>query len=73
MQRRNTFKEGIVPLKSDDKFEEQQTSKKINEKEPLTKPTKNDVNELNECITQEKNRHRQKITDHITKNSIQFK
>ena len=29
------FKEGKFPLKSDDKFEEQQTSKKFNEKKPL--------------------------------------
>ena len=46
------FKEGIFPLKSGDKFEEQ-TSKKFNKKEPLTQPTKIDVNELNELITKE--------------------
>ena len=47
------FKNGIFPLKSDDEFEEQQTSKKFNEKEPPIKPTKIDVNELNELITKE--------------------
>ena len=38
------FKNGIFPLNSDDEFEEQQTSKKFSEKEPLIKPTKTDVN-----------------------------
>ena len=33
--------------------EEQQTSKKFNKKEPLKKPTKTDVNELNELIIKE--------------------
>ena len=47
------FKEGMFPLKSDDKFEEQQTSKKFNKKEPLIQPTKIGVNELNELITKE--------------------
>ena len=32
------FKDGIFPLKSDDEFGEQQTSKKFNEKEFLMKP-----------------------------------
>ena len=45
------FKNGIFPLKSVDEFEEHQTSKKFNEKEPPIKPTKIDVNELNELIT----------------------
>ena len=45
------FKDGIIPLKSDD--EEQQTSKKFNGKEPLVKPTKIDANELNEFINEE--------------------
>ena len=40
------FKDGIFPLKSDDEFEEQQTSKKFNKKEPPIKPTKTDVKEL---------------------------
>ena len=44
------FKNGIFPLKSDDEFEEQQTSKKSNKKEPPIKPTKIDVNKLNELI-----------------------
>ena len=47
------FKEGIFLLKSDDKFEEQQTNKKFNKKEPLIKPTEIGVNELNELITKE--------------------
>ena len=43
------FKNVIFSLKHADKFEEeQQTSKKCNEKEPLKKPAKIDVNELNE-------------------------
>ena len=46
-------KNGIFPLKSDDKFEVQQTSKKFNEKEPLIKPTNIYANELNELITKE--------------------
>ena len=33
--------------------EEQQTSKKFNKKEPPKKPTKTDVNELNELIIKE--------------------
>ena len=40
------FKNGIFPLGSDDEFEEQQTSKKFNKKEPPIKPTKTDVKEL---------------------------
>ena len=45
------FKNGIFPLNHDDEFEEeQQTTKKLSKKEPLMKPTKNDVNELNELI-----------------------
>ena len=45
------FKNRIFPLKHDDEFEEeQQTSKKFNEKELLKKPTKINVNELNELI-----------------------
>ena len=47
------FKNGIFPLKSDNEFEEQNTSKKFNEKQPPIKPTKIDVNELNELITKE--------------------
>ena len=47
------FKNGIFPLQSDDEFEEQQTSKKVNKKEPPIKPTKTDVNELNELIIKE--------------------
>ena len=44
------FKEGIFPLNHDDEFEEQQTSKKFNKKEPPIKLPKTDVNELNELI-----------------------
>ena len=44
------FKNGIFPLKCDE-FEEEQTSKKLNEKEPSIKPTKIDANELNQLIT----------------------
>ena len=40
------FKDGIFLLKSDDKFEEQQASKK----EPPNKPRKTDFNELNKQI-----------------------
>ena len=47
------FKDGIFPLKSDDKFEVQQTSKKSNEKEPPNKPTKTYFDELNEQIIKE--------------------
>ena len=47
------FKDGIFPLKSDDEFEEQQTSKKFNKKEPPIKPTKTGANKLNELITKE--------------------
>ena len=47
------FKEGIFPLKYDDEFEKQQTSKKFNETEPLKKPTKIDVNKLNKLIIKE--------------------
>ena len=46
------FKNGIFQLNHNDEFkEEQQTRKKFNKKEPLIKPTKIDVNELNELIT----------------------
>ena len=45
------FKDGIFMLNHDDEFEEEQTIKKFNEKEPPIKPTKIDVNELNELIT----------------------
>ena len=55
------FKNGIFPLKSDDDFEEQQTSRKFNKKEPPIKPKKNDVNELNELIIIKRNRHKQRI------------
>ena len=44
------FKDGIFPLGSDSEFEEQQTSKTFNKKEPPIKPPKTDVNELNELI-----------------------
>ena len=45
------FKDGIFMLNHDDEFEEEQTIKKFNEKEPPIKPTKIDVNEQNELIT----------------------
>ena len=37
-------------MKSDDEFEEQQTSKEFNKNEPPIKPTKTDANEFNELI-----------------------
>ena len=55
------FKEGIFPLNHDDEFEEQQTSKKFNKKEPPIKPTKIDVNELNELITKKETRINRKL------------
>ena len=47
------FENRIFPLNHDDEFEEQQTSKIFNKKEPLKKPTKTGVNGLNELITKE--------------------
>ena len=47
------FKNGIFLLNHDDKFEEQQTSKKFNKREPLEKPTKIYVEEFNELIIKE--------------------
>ena len=45
------FENGIFPLKSDDEFEEQQTSKKFDEKEPPIKPTKTDrMNLMNSLL-----------------------
>ena len=47
------FKDGIFPLKSDDEFEEQQTSKIFDKKEPPEKPTKTDIDECTEFIIKE--------------------
>ena len=47
------FKNGIFPLKSDDGFEEQQTSKKYNEKKPLI--TKLQRQEFDEIERKEQN------------------
>ena len=47
------FKNGIFSLNHDDKFEEQQTSKKFNKTEPLEKPTKIYAEEFNELIIKE--------------------
>ena len=44
------IKKRIVLLKSDDEFDEQQTSKKFNKKELFIKPTKTDMNKFNELI-----------------------
>ena len=44
------IKKRIVLLKSDDEFDEQQTSKKFNKKELFKKPTKTDINKFNEPI-----------------------
>ena len=60
------FKKEIFPLKHNDKFEEdQQTSKKFNEKEPLKKPTKIDVNKFS--IKREKD-----INKELFKNYFNF-
>ena len=40
-------------MKSDDEFEEQQTSKTFNKKEPPKKPTKTDIDEFTEFIIKE--------------------
>ena len=74
-----TFKRGVkkllkvskmeyFPLKSDDEFKEQQTSKKFNKKESPKKPTKTDFDELNEQIIKEE----KQINEELFKNYFSF-
>ena len=51
------FKEGIFPLKPEDEFEEQQTSKKFNEKKLPINPTKLGGQEIEIIKEKEKNMH----------------